>query len=92
MAAIPKLISSELLVSVLFVPQCLTTDLADFGSTISSTRCKTFLARSPPIPRLIDFTEKKVLHRVGQRLRTAQTDSPITTTDAWDSLNNFFVC
>ena len=60
---IPKLISSELLVSVLFVPQCRTTDLTDFGSTISLMRHKMFSTRSPPIPRLIVFyRKKKFLH------------------------------
>ena len=38
----PRFISSELEVSILLVPQCITTDLIDFGSTISLMCHKTF--------------------------------------------------
>ena len=83
MAKISKLILSELLLSILFVLQCLTTDLTDFGSTIFLTHHKTFSAWSPPIPRLtVLYREKKVLHTVGKRLKPATIESPITTTDA----------
>ena len=56
----------KLSVSILFVPQCITTDLTDFGSTTSLIGYKTFSTRSPPIPRLIVlYRKKKSLHRVG---------------------------
>ena len=48
-----------LLLSILFVPQCITTDLTDFGSTISVMRHKMFSTRSPPVPRLIVLFCKK---------------------------------
>ena len=51
MIATPKLISSELLVLILLVPQCITTDLIDFGSTILLMHHKTFSIWSLPIPR-----------------------------------------
>ena len=41
----PTLISSELLVSILLVPQCTMTDLIYFGNTISLKRHKTFSIR-----------------------------------------------
>ena len=63
---IPTLISSELLVSILLVPQCIITDLIDFGNTVSLMHHKTFSIQSPPIPRLIVLHCKmKFLHTVG---------------------------
>ena len=77
------LILFELLVSILLVLQCITTDLIDFGSTLSLMRHKMFSTRSPPIPRLIVLYRKmKSLHTVGQRLSPATIESPITTTEA----------
>ena len=62
----PTLILSELLVLILLVPQCITTDLIDFGNTISLMRHKTFSIRSPPIPRLtVLYYKMKFLHTVG---------------------------
>ena len=51
----PTLISSELQLSILLAPQCITTDLIDFGNTIWLIRHKTFSIRSPPITRLTVF-------------------------------------
>ena len=48
-----------LLVSILFVPQCITTDLTDFGSTMLVMCHKTFTTRSPPVQRLIVLFCKK---------------------------------
>ena len=59
----PTLISSELLVLVLLVPQCITTDLIDFDSTILLMCHKTFSVCSLPIHRLIVLYGKmKFLH------------------------------
>ena len=52
---------------------------------------KTFSIRSPPIPRLIVlYREKKFLHTVGQRLRSATIESPTIDTEEQDFLNNSF--
>ena len=65
----PKLISSELLVPILFVPQCITTDLTDFGNTILLMSHKAFSTRFPPIPRLKrnqkHYRKNKFVHTVG---------------------------
>ena len=62
----PTLIPSELLVSILLVPQCITTDLLDFGNTLLLMRHKTFSIRSPPSPRLKAlYCKMKFLHTVG---------------------------
>ena len=77
----PQLISSELLVSILFAPQRITTDLTDFGSTIPLMRHKTFSTWYPLILRLIVlYREKKFLDTIGQCLRPTTIESPITTT------------
>ena len=58
---------------------CITTDLKNFGSTISLTRHKTFSACFPPIPRLILlYREKKVLHSVWDQLRLNRQSPPWT--------------
>lgn len=91
MAAIPRITSSELLASILFAPQCLTTDLTDFGSTISLLHYKTFSVRFPEIRRLIAlYPETEVHHTVVWRLRSAAIESPLTTMDTWDFLHNYF--
>ena len=62
----PTLISSELLVSILLVPQFITSGPMDFGNTISLMRHKTFSIPSPLIPSLIVLYRKmKFLHIVG---------------------------
>ena len=58
MAKIPNLISSELVMSILFVPQCVRTVLTNFGSFILLTHHKTFSSRSLPIPSLIVLYRK----------------------------------
>ena len=60
------LISSKLLASILLVTQCITTDLIDFGNTISPMLHKMFSVWSPPVPRLtVLYCKMKFLHTVG---------------------------
>ena len=62
----PTLITSELLVSIVLVPQSITTDLTDFRNPTSLVRHKTFAIQSPPIPSLIVlYCKMKFLHTVG---------------------------
>ena len=76
---------------ILFIPQCIMTDLTDFLRTILLMCHKTFSTRSPPIPRLIVlYREKKFLHTVWQRLRSATIESPAIDTEEEDFLNNSF--
>ena len=91
MPTTPSLTSSELLSSILIVPQCVTTDLSDFTRTIMLTRYKTLSALLPEVRSLIVlYRKKEVLHTVESRLRPATTELSPTIVEAWDFVHNSF--
>ena len=84
MATIPKFNSSELMVSILFVPQCISTVLTNFGSVISLTSHTTFSARSLPTPKLtvlflnISLREYNfIINNINQKLKMIKLRSKV---------------